>query len=153
MEPKTIFLSLDDVTMDKACQPRAAIDEAVVAEYSAEMIAEAQFPPVIVYFDGAVHWLADGYHRVHAARRAGFTNVLAEVRAGTRRDAVLHACGANRDHGLRRTNADKRRAVETLFSDAEWKVWSDETIAKHCGTSREFVTRLRLQPGPSLPLR
>ena len=31
------------------------------------------------------------------------------------------------------TNADKRRAVETLLNDAEWATWSDREIARQCG--------------------
>lgn len=32
-----------------------------------------------------------------------------EVLRGTKRDAILYSVGANSTHGLRRTNADKRR--------------------------------------------
>jgi len=34
-------------------------------------------------------------------------------------DAVFNSVGANAEHGLRRTNADKRRAVLTLLNDDE----------------------------------
>ena len=40
-----------------------------------------------------------------------------EVRTGSLRDAILHAVGANATHGLRRSNADKRRAVAILLED------------------------------------
>ena|SRR5436309_8329926 len=43
----------------------------------------------------------------------------------------------------RRTNADKRRAVETLLNDPEWAKWSDREIARQCGVSNDFVSRLR----------
>ena len=38
--------------------------------------------------------------------------IAADVRQGTRRDALLFAAGANSSHGLSRTTADKRRAIE-----------------------------------------
>ncbi len=38
------------------------LNDGIVAEYAEAMLDGAKFPPVIVYRDGAVHWLADGYH-------------------------------------------------------------------------------------------
>lgn len=58
----------------------------------------------------------------------------------TRRDAVLYSVGANSSHGLRRTNADKRRAVETLLRDEEWSAWSNREVARRSGVS-EFMVR------------
>ena len=42
-------------------------------------------------------------------------------------------------HGTRRTNADKRRSIETLLSDLEWSKWTDNKIAKLCGVHNETV--------------
>ena len=44
---------------------------------------------------------------------------------------------------LRRSNADKRRAVETLLADEEWRGWSDREIAKRAGVDPKFVGNLR----------
>lgn len=49
---------------------------------------------------------------------------------------------------MRRTNADKRRAVLRLLDDAEWAVWSDREIARRCGVAHPFVAKLR--PAKSL---
>jgi transposase-like protein len=65
------------------------------------------------------------------------------LRSGPRRDAIVHAAGANADHGLRRTNADKRRAVETLLRDGEWSQWSDREIARRCQVSAPLVGNIR----------
>lgn len=46
-------------------------------------------------------------------------------------------------HGLRRTNADKRRAVMTLLRDEEWGGWSDREIARRCGVGHQMVSPLR----------
>jgi hypothetical protein len=70
-------------------------------------------------------------------------NISADMRQGTRRDAILHAAGANAAHGLRRTNADKRRAVETLLRDEEWSKWSDREIARMCAVSQPLVSQIR----------
>jgi hypothetical protein len=61
------------------------------------------------------------------------------VRQGTRRDAVLYSVGANAKHGLRRSVADKRRAVETLLKDEEWRQFGPTGIAERTNVSRQFV--------------
>jgi Protein of unknown function (DUF3102) len=70
-------------------------------------------------------------------------SVLYELAAPSTDDAVLYSVGANSTHGLRRTNDDKRRAVETLLNDAEWIKWSDYEIARRTGTSHTFVSLIR----------
>jgi hypothetical protein len=103
----------------------------------------AEFPPVTLFYDGTDYWLADGFHRVEAAFGAGLTEIVAEVKQGTRRDAILYSVGANAAHGLRRNNADKRRAVITLLDDAEWSNWTNVAIAKACGVAESFVRKLK----------
>ena len=117
--------------------------ESTVAEYRAAMEDGANFPPIVVFFDGAHHWLADGFHRCFAADEAGLIDIEADVKQGTKRDAILYAVGANANHGLRRTNADKRRAVMALLNDEEWAAWSDREIARRCGVSNNFVSTVR----------
>lgn len=136
-------LALSEICTDGGTQTRAALDPATVAEYADAMTAGTVFPAVTVFHDGATYWLADGFHRHAAALQAGRADVDAEIRPGTQRDAVLYACGANAAHGLRRTNADKRRAVLTLLEDEEWQHWSDGVIAQRCAVSQPFVSGLR----------
>lgn len=138
---KQIFA--DSIRMDGGTQSRAAINEQTVTEYAEAIQAGVKFPPLTVFFDGADHWLADGFHRFLAVLRVGRRSVAAEVKQGTREDAAWAAAGANATHGLRRTNEDKRKGVGMalkLRPDL-----SDEAIAQHCGVSREFVNRERRQ--------
>ena len=122
---------------------------AVVREYTASMaeqLAEGglRFPPVILFTDGGdFYWLADGFHRVFAARKAGLTEFAAEVRQGTQRDAVLFGIGANSAHGLPRSNADKRHAVALILAEPEWSQWSDREIGRRCQVGHVFVGCLR----------
>lgn len=134
---------LEQIRTDGGTQPRAAISAAVVAEYAEDMRQGAEFPRVVLFFDGTEYWLADGFHRVEAARQAGHEEIGAEIRQGDRRKAVLFSVGANANHGFRRTNEDKRRAVMTLLDDEEWRKWSDNKIASQCGVSHPFVGSLR----------
>src|SRR5690554_2055041 len=78
-----------------------------------------------------------------AATRAGVEWLSAEVRRGTKRDAILYSVGANSAHGLPRTNADKRRSVEMLLNDEEWAAWSTSEIARQCNVSRCLVDSIK----------
>lgn len=140
-------VEISKIRRDGGTQPRAQLYEEVVAEYAEDMRQGAEFPPVTVFFDGEEYWLADGFHRVSAKESIGKKEVISEVHSGTQRDAVLHAAGANATHGLRRTNADKRRAVERLLRDFEWRRWSDNAIAKQCGVSQPLVGKMRDELG------
>jgi hypothetical protein len=138
-----VWLPVSDIRLDGGTQPRARLNEKVIAEYAEDMREGAEFPPVDVFYDGEVYWLADGYHRVSAAIEAGLPEVAATVHQGTLRDAVLFSVGVNAEHGVRRTNEDKRRAVMRLLSDPEWEQWSDREIAQRCRVSYELVRTLR----------
>lgn len=137
------MMSIDAIRLDERCQPRMSINPEVIDEYAEAMTQGAEFPPLTVYRDGSTFWLADGFHRIAAAKYAGKQHIVCDVQQGTIRDAILHAVGANANHGMRRTNADKRRAVETLLKDDEWARWSDNKIADSCGVSVPFVGKVR----------
>jgi len=142
-------ISLSDIRRDGGTQTRAAIDPAVAIEYGEAIRGGAKLPPVVVFYDGSDYWLADGFHRVTAYDSIGQRQVECDVRQGTKRDAVLYSVGANSSHGLRRTNADKRRAVETLLRDEEWAQWSDVEIGRRAGTSHTFVAKVRAEVQPA----
>lgn len=137
------MLELDQIRTNGGTQSRVELNQETVAEYAQAFTAGASFPPVVVFFDGANYWLADGFHRYFGARDAGESAIEAEIITGTQRDAVLYSLKANATHGLRRTNADKRKAVETLLKDAEWATWSDRKIAEVCGVGHPLVAAIR----------
>lgn len=140
-------LKLSKIRKDEMIQPRQEINLEVVDEYAKAMKQGALFPPVVVYYDDKTYWLADGFHRIKAKESIGGCKILAEVRCGTRRDAILFATGANAKHGLQRTNADKRKAVERLLRDEEWVQWSDREIARRTLTTHTFVAHVRSNLG------
>lgn len=142
-EPTGVMIPRDRIRRDGGTQPRAAIVEHVVADYAEAVRSGVRLPDAVVFYDGTAYWLADGFHRDAAHELAGLAEMPCDVRAGTRRDAVLYAVGANETHGLRRTNEDKRRAVWILLSDEEWSHWSDREIAGRCRVSHTFVAKLR----------
>lgn len=133
-------LALSKLRIDGGTQQRAKIDLDTVADYAEKF---GDLPPVTVYFDGTDYWLAGGFHRYHAATKAERKKVPCDVRKGTKRDAILFSCGDNATHGLKRSNADKRKAVSALLSDPEWAAKSDNWIAETCVVSHPFVAELR----------
>ena len=137
------MIDLDLIRIDGGTQSRVELNEETVAEYRDAYLAGAEFPPVIVFFDGTDRWLADGFHRYFGAKAAGRTTIYENIASGSRRDAVLHSLKANAKHGLKRTNADKRKAVELMLADDEWAAWSDRKIAEACGVSDKTVASVR----------
>lgn len=136
-------LNVSDIRTDGGTQPRAAIDENVVNEYAESLEDGVVFPPIVAFFDGVDTWLADGFHRLLAHVRNGVEKIGVELRSGTKDDAILYSLGANSSHGLRRTNADKRKAVLTALEHPKFSQWPDTKIAKACGVSHTFVAACR----------
>lgn len=140
-----ITLPLSGITADPAIQQRVEMDPALIGEYAENIGDWIASAPVIIFAADGVYWLADGFHRLAACQAAGLDSIPAVVHQGGRRDALLYAASANAAHGKRRTNADKRRAVETLLNDDEWSQWSDRRIAEAAGVSNTFAGNLRRQ--------
>lgn len=136
-------LPLKDIRLDGGTQMRVEMNEATVSQYAEDAAAGVKFPWVVAFDDGENVWLSDGFHRFKGFEQAGLEEITCDVRLGTLRDAILFAAGANAAHGLRRTNEDKRKAVQALLNDEEWGKWPDAQIAKQCGVSQPFVSNLR----------
>ena len=148
MTIKTI--NIKRIRIDGGTQSRIEIDNAVVAEYAARMRDGEMFPPMVVFHDGADYWLADGFHRWHAYNTVGKASAEIDLREGTLRDAERFSFGANKGHGLRQSNADKRKSVLRMLSDYEWSQISDKKIAAEIGVSQPFVSSLR---NPKIPMK
>lgn len=144
---------LANIKTDGGTQMRAGLNDDAITEYRDVMRENGwgDFPPIVLYYDGSAYWLADGFHRLAAWRQIGVSVadsvVPAIVKSGGRRDAVLYAARANASHGLRRTDADKRRAVETLVLDEEWGRWSNMEIARRCNVSEGLVRSVKKDLG------
>ena len=140
-------ISLEKIIINGGTQSRDKIDENVVADYADAMLAGAEFPPLEVFHDGVSYWLADGFHRYFAAKRAKSPGFKCNLHEGTLRDAILFSFGANKAHGLQRSAATKRKIVTAMLSDLEWQDWSDRDIAVKCGFSHTFVSAVRKELG------
>lgn len=150
-------LQISELHIEGGTQPRVELNCETIAEYAQQLQEGAMFPPVIAFFDGLVYWLADGFHRYHAHKQAGLETIEAEIREGTLRDAILYSVGANADHGMRRTNQDKRKAVETMLTheavikDNKGNPWSNREIARLCKVDEGTVRKYRKSYTAEIP--
>ena len=130
-------ISLSKISTANDTQVRLKIDEDTVAAYAEAMQDGAVFPPVVVFHDGTDYHLADGFHRVLAANRNGFADIDAEVRQGTRTDALWYALGANATNGKRMSRDDVRKAIGIAL--VEFAGRSNREIAKQIGCDHKTV--------------
>lgn len=146
MTEKTEAVSFPIVrlTLSADLQPPMRTSAEVVEEYLQAYLDNAVFPPVVAYYDGAHHWLADGFHRVRAAELAGRSHIQTVIHAGTKRDALRHAAGANAHHGLPRSAAVKRWYVRQLLADKELAKGGKAEIARICRVSGKLVEQVQL---------
>ena len=142
---------------DFSTQLRVQIDGDQVDNLIAAFEAGADLPPIDVFFLGSPAqtgdndylgdgcYIADGWHRVTAARLLKRETIMARIHAGGRIEAIKWALGANATHGLRRTNKDKRKAVEVAVR--EFSKLSNRAIADLCHVHPSTVDDIR----PQLP--
>jgi uncharacterized ParB-like nuclease family protein/FtsZ-binding cell division protein ZapB len=147
-------IEIKKIRTDAGTQSRVEISEELVQEYYEVIEDEGDMPPIVVFFDGLTYYLADGFHRIMAYQRATREYIEAQVKGGTLRDAIKYSLSANSKHGLRRTNADRRRSVTTALDDLEWGELPAREIARMCDVSHTFVNKIvkeRTQPPKDKP--
>jgi ParB-like chromosome segregation protein Spo0J len=139
MTLKRIALHL--IAVDAGTQVRAAINEPTVTDYAEQMESGVTFPPIVLFHDGNQHYLADGFHRVMAAQRIQWREIDADVRTGTKQDALWCALGANKANGQRLTISDRRHAIKLAVE--AWPERSGAQIAEQIGCSPQYVSTVK----------
>jgi hypothetical protein len=158
-------VSLASIVIDHRFQTRAAMDAGAISEY-ADAIRQSEgwpFPPIKV----VSQFVVDGFHRVEAVKRviansettAKLRKLLQDIPVervavdlifdNVPDLALQHALAANQTHGLRRSIADKRHAVELALKS--WPDKSDREIATMTGTTHPFVGKVRRLELETLP--
>lgn len=145
--------------LDLSLQTRAGTDTETINNYAEAMADGAQFPEVTVFTDGTHYWLADGFHRVMAAKQNGRTVIAADVRKGTEDDAVVFGGTANNKQGKRPTRADVQHFLQMVWDRREAIFGGTPTggnLAEKCGVSisagKRFVNE-RMAEMPKAPVR
>lgn len=149
---KVILVPLEDIDADVKLQPRGdGLDDKHVAEMVEWLAAHPgeHLPPVVTYHDpdalpgepGHRKLLSEGFHRLAAYGDAGRQLIPSVVREGDRKAARLNAMASNQGHGLKRTNKDKRAAVEGALEESP--EWTDGRIADWVGVGDDMVKEVR----------
>lgn len=138
-------LALSLLRLDGGTQSRSEISQQTVNEYTEAMEGGSIFPPVKVFHDGNYYYLVDGFHRYFANKNLKKSSIEAEIIIGTQREAIIYSFSVNNLHGLRPTNADKRKAVIIMLEDFEWSDYKNVEIARICGVSAAYVGKLRTE--------
>ena len=136
-------VNLNDLRIDGGTQGREVIDQQLVYQYLECMKEGDVFPPMFTVFDGATHWLVDGFHRYHAYKLLGIKQADVNYKPGTQLEAQVMSFGVNGTHGKPRTNEDKRKVVEAALVHKLTKDKIDSEIAEICAVSRSFVGSIR----------
>jgi hypothetical protein len=168
-DPEIHVLSIKSIIIrPDLLQTREKLDPEIVALYAQWTRNGDPFPPVLVYQDpiSKEYWLADGFHRVEARRKAGRKyagTVRAIIRVGTITDALLDGIAANLDKtNIRKvTDEDRVTAVKKMIRNGAgepgkgtWD-WSDNEIGRVCGYSSRNSVRIsrgRLLAAEGVPL-
>jgi hypothetical protein len=145
-------LELSKIFIDHSINIRDGLDDETIETY---MEIFDQLPSVIVFkltgmpseisdtvLKGqGMYLLADGFHRVAAARKLGKTEIEVDIREGTREDAEEWALLANLRHGKPLTRAERKKAVERMLMlhPERANVW----IAEDMGVSEHTVKKYR----------
>ncbi len=136
-------IPLTSIEFDSCTQLRAEINAQTVSDYADRMNEGDKFPPVDLFQVGDNYMIGDGWHRLLAYQKRGDVTAPAEIHQGGRADAIRFALGANAKHGMARSNADKRKAVEVALR--EWTNLSDREIGRMCGVGHQMVAKVRPQ--------
>lgn len=142
-------IPLDRIKRDGGTQVRVQTCPSHIKTLESLIQEGVKLDPVEVFFDGAVYWPANGFHRCAAYYNQGVREIAAIVREGGRREALLHACGANDASAGKafkpRSIADKKNAVLLVLRDRELRLLSEREISRRCGVSHTHVQNVRKQ--------
>ena len=141
--------------LDLSLQTRAGTDAETIDNYAEAMADGAQFPEVTVFTDGTHYWLADGFHRVMAAKQNGRTVIAADVRKGTEDDAVVFGGTANNKQGKRPTRADVQHFLQMVWERREAIFGGTPTggnLAEKCGVGQTTGVRFVKEKLAEMPV-
>ncbi len=131
-------LALRDIVVDSSVDIRERLDEPTISTY---MEVFDRLPPITVFETPEGMILADGFHRVSAATRLGHQEVEADVKKGTRQDALEFAASANATGGLRLTSEERRLGIRRLVG--LHPEWGNSEVSSRMACNDELVRQVK----------
>lgn len=150
-----IDVPIADVVLDPVYQLRAETKLSVVREYANLITNGHAMPPVLLVRlrgSGAQDrlLLVDGFHRYHAYCLAHTDHIPALiVNHCGEAEAFALALKANANHGLQRSEADKRHLVMAMLARPEYAHLSSRELEPICGVSHNTICRYRRGTRPA----
>lgn len=136
-------IKLDRLVADARYQQRASEDSTAIKELVNAYKDGEYIPAIEVVNTGEKYIIIDGFHRYAAAAEAGLDYIECAITEGTEREAFTLSLGANANNkALKRTNADKRKAVMTALQDEYLKKFSARQLALICKVSHSYVNSI-----------
>lgn len=113
-------------------------DSETVTRYCDAYRTGAVMPPIIVFQEAGTerYIVADGHHRLDAARQAGIKEIEVDLREGDETAALEFALSCNAEHGLPRKQPDIKLAYRRLRENPE--------LCDRYRTNRERADLLRV---------
>ncbi len=133
-------IKLSEINIDSGTQVRVELNQSTVDRYAERMQDGQPFPDVIVFSDGVNYYLADGFHRFFASKKAGRTEIISELHQGTLDDAVWYALGGNKRNGLPMEDTDIQKSIKIALERFPQK--STRQIAEQIGCSFQYVNKI-----------
>lgn len=111
------LVTIRDIRTDAGTQVRLGLDEPTIVRYAALYKTGEELPVLSVVHDAEAGelYLVDGFHRLEAMLRAGYSlsaRIRVRLDEGDLDSARWRACKANRCHGLQLTDADADQALQ-----------------------------------------
>jgi hypothetical protein len=137
-------MKLTEITLDLKLMMRVSLNQEIIDEYAQNMLDGDQFPPIIIFNDGDHNYLVEGFKRYYAKKKNGAEIIDADVRMGTYDDAFDYALTvANRLHGERYTQKDKRYQLQMALDMPRYANKSDRELGRILKVSHTFVSNAR----------
>jgi len=143
----TTRISCDLIEATSATQCRKKLSKEYIDLYCEDLKNGAIFPAVDVFKEkgSGRYILANGFHTLIAHIHAEIESIECNVHEGGMREALAFAFGANSEHGLRRSNADKRHTVEMALKDPYFSQLPRQELADLCRVTKRSVQRIANQ--------
>jgi len=150
MDIRHVPIEVDDIVVDHDVMIRDRLDESWVRELAALYEDRHQIDPILLMKDkDGIIRLVHGFYRVAALKMCGHSGTTAEIREGSKDQAILAACRVDH-HGLRRTIQEQKKAVFRVKESAEMKNSSNRAIGIYCGIPEWAVVKILLGEEPIL---
>jgi len=139
-----MLIRCDMIEATSATQCRKKLSKEYIDFYCEDLKNGAIFPPIDVFKEkgSGRYILANGFHTLIAHIHAEIEEIECTIHEGGMRECLEFAFGANSEHGLRRTNADKRHTVEMALKDPYFGQLKRQEIADMCRVTKRTVQKI-----------